>query len=391
MYHSGLWVCPALVSLLLLFFAVQNRRSLRRRNRLVTAVLVNGTRGKSSTTRLITAGLRAGRLGPVLGKTTGTRACWLLPDGAERAITRRGPANIREMAAGLSLAERLGVTAYVAECMAIRPEYQKITERWIRPDIAVITNIRLDHEEVFGSDLAAIARGFAAALPRSGMLVAHAETVERLRAAAGFSVARVVIADPDLGREWLGLFSGSVMLENLSLALTVCALLGVPPEDAARSMARARPDSGDLEIKTLRHNGRTVHFVGAFAANDAESTRLIAGRHPAPPGALKGVWLHGRKDRRHRSRSLCAALSALDPDFLVVSGDTHYIANLWEKHGLRAKLFSLPLANGRELTSVLDGLPQRDIWLLGIGNAKGLVPQDLGEESICRKLSSASS
>lgn len=391
MQHSGLWICAALTALLLLSFALQYRRSFRRRKRLAAAVLVNGTRGKSSTARLVAAGLRAGNLGPVLGKTTGTTARWLLPDGAEQAIIRRGPPNIRETAAGLALAERLGATVYVAECMAIRPEYQKVIERcWMRSDIAVITNIRLDHEDVFGQDIDGIAKGFAAALPQSGRLVAHAETVSRIRAVSDFPAERIVTADPDLGKEWLGLFTEPVMLENFSLALTVCSILGVPPEDAAPAMALAKTDPGNLEISHIRHNNRLVHFVGAFAANDAESTRLIADRYPAPPGTMKGVWLHGRKDRRERSESLCAMLPCLAPDFLIISGDVPFLQRLWQKQGSRYELHPLSLGGENDLAAVLDRLPRRDTWLLGIGNTRGLFPQTLEEGRVCRNLSLAS-
>lgn len=391
MQQSGFWICAALTALLLLSFVFEYRRSSRQRKRLAAAVLVNGTRGKSSTARLIAAGLRAGTLGPVLGKTTGTSARWLLPDGSEQTVARHGPANIRETAAGLALAERLGATVYVAECMAVRPEYQKIIERcWMRSDISVITNIRLDHEDVFGRDIGAVTKGFAAALPQSGKLVAHAETASRLRAASGFPAGRTVIADPDLGREWLGLFDEPVMPENLSLALTVCALLGVPPEDAAPAMARAKTDPGNLEISHLRHHNRLVHFVGAFAANDAESTRLTAGRNPPPPGTLKGVWLHGRKDRRERSENLYAILPGLDPDFLIISGDVPFLKRLWKKRGSRYELHPLDLDGEHGLAGILDRLPQRDIWLLGIGNTRGLFPQTLEEGRVCRKLSSAS-
>lgn len=404
---TGFPACLVIVAALLGLFACQYRADMRRRARLFKVILVNGTRGKSSTTRLIAAGLRAGKTGPVLGKTTGSSARWLLPAGTDKAIERRGPANIREMAAGLALAETLGAAVYVAECMAIRPEYQAIVKRWMRADVTVMTNIRPDHEDVLGQGRLAVAKGLAASLPASqsaglsasGVLVAFPETMALLDEVCAFPRERVILAEPDLGREWLPLFADPVVLENLALALTVCSHLGVPLEDAARAMAAAATDPGSLEVLSGFAGGKKVNFVGAFAANDPESTLLLAGQYPAAPGSMKVLWFHARADRRQRTEALCAALRNLDFDCVIVSGDADFAAAQWpgaQMPGvqisgapLRHGLFRLPLREETELEAVLARLPGNGIWLLGAGNAKGLKPQRLGEDTVCRRLSSA--
>ena len=63
--------------------------------RIPVRIHVAGTRGKSTTTRLIAAGLRAGGR-RVLAKTTGSEPRLILPDGREEDWPRRGPASIRE-------------------------------------------------------------------------------------------------------------------------------------------------------------------------------------------------------------------------------------------------------------------------------------------------------
>src|SRR5215470_7286690 len=82
---------------------------------------VAGTRGKSTTTRLIAAGLRAGGF-RVVAKTTGTEPRLIRPDGSEVAWPRRGPAAVREQTRFFAEAARTGVEVAVVECMAIRPE-----------------------------------------------------------------------------------------------------------------------------------------------------------------------------------------------------------------------------------------------------------------------------
>src|SRR5262245_30405572 len=56
---------------------------------------VNGTRGKSSVTRLIAAGLREGGI-VTCAKTTGTLARMIMPDGSEYPVFRPAGANIIE-------------------------------------------------------------------------------------------------------------------------------------------------------------------------------------------------------------------------------------------------------------------------------------------------------
>src|SRR5260221_12187209 len=72
--------------------AWRHRRNLRA---IPVRIHVAGTRGKSTTTRLIAAGLRAGGL-RVVAKTTGTEPRLIRPDGSEAAWPRRRPPSVRE-------------------------------------------------------------------------------------------------------------------------------------------------------------------------------------------------------------------------------------------------------------------------------------------------------
>ncbi|MGB9561874.1 MAG: poly-gamma-glutamate synthase PgsB, partial [bacterium] len=102
---------------------------------------VNGTRGKSSVTRLITWGLISGGY-KVVGKTTGS-APVIIIDGKEFPIERVGRANIKEQIRVVREACEVGADVIVVECMAIDPELQYISERKIiKSSIGVITNVR---------------------------------------------------------------------------------------------------------------------------------------------------------------------------------------------------------------------------------------------------------
>jgi hypothetical protein len=147
------------VFLLLLGLALLEARLHERRLRQIPIrIHVNGTRGKSTTTRLIAAGLRAGGH-RVIAKTTGTLPQIILEDGSEIPVRRRGRATIREQMTTIALAARRRADVVVLECMAIHPELQWVSERrMVRATVGVMTNVRLDHMEVMGQTREAVAR-----------------------------------------------------------------------------------------------------------------------------------------------------------------------------------------------------------------------------------------
>jgi poly-gamma-glutamate synthase PgsB/CapB len=108
-------------------------------------VHVNGTRGKSSVTRLIAAGLRAGNIS-TMAKTTGTLPRIIDMEGLEVPIIRPGRANIIEQVKVFRYFAKRKPQAVVVECMAVNPEYQWICEhKFVHSTVSVITNCRLDH------------------------------------------------------------------------------------------------------------------------------------------------------------------------------------------------------------------------------------------------------
>src|SRR5262245_4052578 len=152
--------------------AWRHRRALRA---IPVRIHVAGTRGKSTTTRLIAAALRAGGR-RVVAKTTGSEPRLILPDGREEIWPRRGPATIREQTGFVRRAAHLGADAIVVECMAIRPEFVFASERHlIEATTTVITNTRADHLEDIGESPEASAQALAWSICANGQLVISAE------------------------------------------------------------------------------------------------------------------------------------------------------------------------------------------------------------------------
>jgi poly-gamma-glutamate synthase PgsB/CapB len=106
--------------LLGLLEALLHRRHL---SRIPIRVHVNGTRGKSSVTRLIAGGLREGGI-TTCAKTTGTLARMILPDASEYPVFRPAGANVIEQVRIIATAANYNARAIVVECMALQPHLQ---------------------------------------------------------------------------------------------------------------------------------------------------------------------------------------------------------------------------------------------------------------------------
>jgi poly-gamma-glutamate synthase PgsB/CapB len=286
---------------------------------------VNGTRGKSTTTRLIAAGLRAGGH-RVIAKTTGTLPRVILEDGSEVPVHRRGRATIREQMATIALAARRKADVVVLECMAVHPELQWISERrMVRATVGVITNARLDHMEVMGRTREAIARALSLTVPRAGILVTgsrdHLEIFADACARQG-AVLRQASEGPesDAPPERRAM----EFPENTATALAVCEAVGIDRESALRGMRDAVPDVGALRIHRAHFGGKRIAFINAFSLNDVDSLQAVWGRLERS-GSLprpRIVILNCRADRPLRSVAFGEfAGASLGADRLVLVGE----------------------------------------------------------------------
>jgi len=294
---------------LLLYLAAERLRLERARERVPRRVAVTGTRGKSSVTRLVAAGLRGAGL-RVLAKTTGSKPVLIHPDGSETEIPRPGPASVREQVGLVRLAARRGVDVLVSEMMSIGPECLAVESRRIlRPRTLALTNVKLDHMEAMGRSKADIARSLASAVPeRADVFVPEEEVYDVFAAAAARSgsILHAVPPPDDGGPGPEPTLPSGEHGANVRLALAVCGSLGVGREVALRGMASARPDLGRLKVWRARFGDppRPAICVNAFAANEPESSAaamdLAMKQVPAGPRNVVGV-LSLREDRGDRT------------------------------------------------------------------------------------------
>jgi poly-gamma-glutamate synthase PgsB/CapB len=276
----GVWLLGILAVGLVAVGMVENffhRRALFSINR---RIHVAGTRGKSSVTRLLAAGMNNFGI-RTAAKTTGTTARMITPEGRELPMFRPTGPNIIEQKRAVAAARDMGSDAIVMECMALQPTLHWVSEdKLVRATHAVITNARPDHLDVMGPDETDVARTLAAIIPRKGIVfTAERRNIQILRdAAADRSASLVEVTEDDVKAitpDDMKGFSYQEHPENVALALKVLESFGITKEAAIPGMWKANADPGALKEYVVNYFGRRIVFVNGFAANDPESSETI--------------------------------------------------------------------------------------------------------------------
>lgn len=377
-FAAGYLLVAGITAALLVLWAAEYRAHRRRLERIRVRVHVNGTRGKSSVTRLIAAGLRAGGY-RVVAKTTGSVPSLIYPDGTERPIPRRGPPNIREQVDVVREASRLGADAIVLECMAVDPALQAICEeRLVQATLAVITNVRADHVEQMGSTPTEIAKALSLTIPKGGALVTTADLAlevleeEAMKRNAEIRVVRPTPADEGLTAS----FQHVEFAENVAAALAACEEVGVSREVAARGMLTVAPDMGALRRFAVSLQGKPVQFLSAFAANDPESSALAlerAGMNGKAKGPVVFV-LCCRADRADRSAQWGKALcDGFHYDKAILAGAlTEAVVLRMSDPRRRRAVVNLGACQVDEVVAEVARNLDPDTTVVGLGNIVGL-------------------
>jgi poly-gamma-glutamate synthase PgsB/CapB len=260
--------------------------------------------------------------------------------------------------------------------MALQPAFQRAEVSLLRPTIGVITNVRLDHEEVFGNSLLDIALALSNSVPARAILVTSAgDGVPVLTAAGDRRRTEVLAVDAeDLPDSITAGFSYVEHKENIALALMVCEKAGVPRDVALAGMRTCQGDVGALRIFTLSRDGKTLRFVNALAANDPQSTTILFDHLIAESTSQLILLVNTRADRPLRSRQLGRLLPTFQADHNIVTGDD---ATSVLRRALRAgvspdRIEVVKAATEEEIVAVLFARSAGKSTIFAIGNTAGL-------------------
>ena len=353
---------------------------------------VNGTRGKSSVTRLIAAGVRAGGYRTV-AKTTGTLARYIDVDGSETSVFRIGFSNIAEQVKIMFKARRAKADAIVIECMALQPLLQSLCElKLVKATHGVLTNARPDHLDVMGPTERDVAKALAATVPVEAKYFTaediHLDFFEYACKERGTELIAATAQDAEkISDEEINKFVYSEFKINVALALKVTDDLGIPREIALKGMWEATPDPGAMTEYNFNIKNAEINFANAFAANDPVSTKMLWDKLcDKYSGCDKKVLVvNCRDDREDRSKQMAeAALGWQKQDLIVLIGTgTEVFTSFYKKN---AKSLNKPMTKVivcEEMTPIqilektVESNPAESYILVGVGNIK-----DIGMELV---------
>ena len=355
-------VLVILLVVILIYLALEQRRALGDRAKLRHVVHVNGIRGKSTTTRLIDAGLRAGGW-KVFCKTTGTVPMTIGVDNVARPLFRRGRANINEQLRILHRAAEEGAEVLVLECMAVDPKLQNVAQhRMVRGDVGVITNVRLDHTAEMGETLEEICDSLSNTIPRDGVLFTADENfAPQLRRNGEKIGCETVLALPE------GSEPDFDFPENVALALAVCERLGVERSVALEGMLHYQRDPYALSLYKLP-NGCV--FINGMSINDPQSTEMVCRRVMEKYG-WEGrellLVINNRPDRGYRTEHMAMVAKALAPGRVWLLG----ASQMTMERRIRRDVSGVEVLGFRKAEELpLEGLNESTV-VFAVGNVAG--------------------
>jgi len=345
---------------------------------------VNGIRGKSSVTRLISASLREGKV-KTLGKTTGT-AARLLINHRKDAIIPRKEADIAEQKRIIDAHKNSGYGAIVFECMAINPIYQKYLENKIMlSTIGVITNVREDHTDLLGTTLPQIARSLCSTVPKNGHLITAETNPELLAIIAEECALRNTklhaVGNMKIADKRMAAFKHFEYKANVAIAIKAAQIVGVKRATALAGMQKAIADPGAFVLKNLSRKNKKIHWANLFAINDRESFILTAETLNANVGGApkKAVILNNRHDRPERvAQFVDIAINSVNADYIITFGDYEkQVIKMVLKHDSQNNVQVIQLGNssafknatGRQLLDkITQEIAEREFILYGAVN-----------------------
>ena len=377
MLFSPLIILGALALVLIISGLLEFRSHQLVLSNIPVRIHVNGTRGKSSVTRLIAAGLRAGGK-RTFAKTTGTAPRVIDAEGIDRIIHSLRSPSIGEQVRLLKYFSAEKPDVVVMECMAVQPQYQWISEhQMVKSDIGVITNARPDHLDEMGPTDVDVVRSLCNSVPIDGTLITAEEKYKNiLEEVAEQNGSEFLHSDEgSITDSELNKFSYIEHPQNIAIALDVCKKMGIKRDVALTGMHSVKPDLGALIVWKLKGENGSLQFVNGMAANDPVSTlqiwKFVIDRYPTTSGSA--VFFNSRDDRPLRTNQMLElTFEEIKPEHFIIRGDK--IASKVNRlihHSPETKVQIFPLDDKIDSVSksILD-LPE-DILVFAIGNQVG--------------------
>jgi len=331
-------------------------------------ILVNGTRGKSTTVKIIHKILQeSGK--KVLAKTTGDVPQLIFPDGSQKKVKRSAPASIIENIRILKKAAKANPDAVVLECMALQPETQRVLSHFIfKPNYTIITNIHPDHFEVMGPDITDTAHSISECFSKDSSIILTKGTMQLLsrvpRRHAGMHQAE--------NEEFPVHFKNiphQIINENWAVISTLAGKLNLDKKTTEQCFTDAWK-SIDQRISYLLPN-QNAEFWNLFSANDSHTSdsfmRKRLGENSFDRNLL--CYLNCRADRPLRTKEFVNLILGKysQAEIWLIGDGKHLAKNIFRNHAMDIKLIS----DQQAVQNIKSGF-SRETLLFCLGNFKGM-------------------
>jgi poly-gamma-glutamate synthase PgsB/CapB len=281
----------------------------KNRSNVSLKVLVTGSRGKSSIVRLVHTALKSAGL-QSYARITGVIPRELTPSGVN-TISRSAGAHVEEMRWWLKQLPA-SAQAIVMENSAISPDFQILAERWLQPDITVLSNILADHQESWGPSDACAAEVLLRGIPRTGRVILPSalKADRHILNLLESRQCQTFFTDP------VPAIKQAFHATNIGLALATVTELGLNPQAAMQAMREMPQDDHDFKV---------INFAGAklamaFSANDISSTQNLFASLQWPEQETRLIYNH-RRDRPERFKSFIDWLNLSAWREVLIIGD----------------------------------------------------------------------
>lgn len=329
-------------------------------------ILVNGTRGKSSVTKYIAAGLRAADK-KTLAKITGIIPTIIYPDGSNKIIKRIAPARVQEQFKLIRLATKLSADCLVLECMSITPYLQKLESKIFKPNIYVITNIRDDHQEQMGNEKEQV-KSICNSIPQNSIVVTNEKrNLFEIEKSVKSKKSSLVFADDFNIKIPDGSFES-----NCKIASAVCNIAGIEEAKARNAIVEEIRKTESLLYK-YNCNGVNVKFLNGFAVNDVSSAKDFLDYWENKLGEFKKLNLifNSRSDRPLRSLAFAKWFGAIKNlnRIILIGSHIPWIKLELIRNGMESSKISV--WTKRKIKSALEYLKEiaePDSIFVGLGN-----------------------
>jgi poly-gamma-glutamate synthase PgsB/CapB len=328
--------------LLLIYFSIEYTLLRTSLKKIPLRILVNGTRGKSTTTKIIYEILQQEKY-KVFAKTTGEIPIQYLPNGTNKQISRSSPASIVENIRLLRKWAQESPDSVVMECMALQSETQAVLSNKIfQPSHILITNIAEDHAEVMGQDEKEIARTIFYCFRQKAKIFIDENLFNSYYALEGLpNLHRIQLTESF--PESIDHIPPIILNQNWNLIKYFTQHIKLDPQIVYRCFIDEWckiSDSIYLSLPDLN-----ISIWNLFPVNDIQSSNLFVqhSRNDLPQNSQIIILLNTRKDRSLRTKQFAEFLKKefSQSNIWLTGSDRKLAMNLLIRKGIDKKFIFL--------------------------------------------------